>query len=162
MKFVFLFFHLLLLWTCAFADVQEVSYFTLLHAYLFIILTQSVGSDVLFSLSPLTTSMNLCIRLCSACKLLFFTLLLLSLWQNVRWVAWNLSLSILATFVNWKFTYAQHVSYFSLDNFYHSEKKCGEWHEICFHLSLLATFVNLCIHLCLQDKILCYLVFFQL
>ena len=42
MKFVLLFLHLLLLWTCTFADVQEVSYFSLLLAYLFIILTQSV------------------------------------------------------------------------------------------------------------------------
>ena len=38
------------------------------------------------------------------------------------------------------FPYPQGVSYFSfIHNFYRSVKKCGEWHEICFSLSPLAT-----------------------
>ena len=99
----------------AFADVQEVSYFSLLLIpYLFIILTQSVGSDVPFSLSPLATSVNLCIRICSVGKLLFITLLLLSLWPKSL-MTWNLffSFSTCYFYELVAFAYAQRVSYFS-------------------------------------------------
>ena len=114
MKFVFLSLHLLLLWTCAFAYAQRVSYFTMLIT--FIILTKSVVSGM---------------------KFVFLFLHLLLLWTCA-------------------FVYAQLVSYFSLfNNFYHSDKKCGEWHEICFPLSPFATSVNLCIRLFSVGKLLC-------
>ena len=184
----FLFLHLLLLWTCAFADVQEVSYFSLLHAYLFIILTQrwevmyfflflhllllwtcafanaqhvsyfsllsyfyhcdkkcGEWHEICFSLSPLATSMNLCIRLCSACKLLFITLLLLSLWpksvvSDMKFVFLFFHLLLLWTCA---FADVQEVSYFSLLHAYLFiilTQSVGS--DVLFSLSPLATSVN--------------------
>ena len=75
MKFVFLFLHLLLLWTSPFTYAQSVSYFSI-HLITFIILTKSVVSDInfVFSFFPLATSVNLCICWwCSGGELLFTT-----------------------------------------------------------------------------------------
>ena len=90
-EFVFLFFHLVLLWTCAFADAKPVSYFH--YFIIFIILTKSVVSDMNFvflSLHLLHTFVNLCTCLSSAGKLFSP---LLSLWQKVWWVTWILFFS---------------------------------------------------------------------
>ena len=143
--YFFLFLHLLLLWTCAFANAQHVSYFSLLCYFYHCDKKCGEWHEICFSLSPLATSMNLCIRLCSACKLLFITLLLLSLWPKVWWVTWNLlfSFSTCCFYELVAFPYPQRVSYFSwlLLSFWPKMW----WHEICFSLSRLATSVNLCI-----------------
>ena len=154
MKFVFLFLHLLLLWTCAFTYAQRVSYFALLHNFYHSDKKCGEWHEISFSLSPLATSVNLCIRLCSVGKLLFLAFIILtqSVVSDMKFVFLFLHLLLRWTCA---FAYAQGVSYFSpLHNFYHSDTKCGEWHAICFSHSLLATSVNLCIRLCSVGKLL--------
>ena len=153
MKFVFLFLHLLLLWTCAFAYAQRVSYFSLLDTFYHSDKKCGEWHEICFYLSPFATSVNLCIRLYSGGKLLFLTFIILTKcgeWHEICFLFLHLLLLWTCAFA-----YAQSVSYFSLlHDFYHSGKKCGEWHEICFHFSLFATFVNLCIRLCSGGKLL--------
>ena len=154
MKFVLLFLHLLLLWTCAFAYVQPVSYFSLLHNFYHSDTKCGEWHEICFSLSPFATSVNLCICVCSVGKLLFLTLIILtqSVVSDMKFVLLFLHLLLLWTCA---FAYVQPVSYFSLlHNFYHSDTKCSEWHEICFSLSPFATSVNWCIRLCSAGKLL--------
>ena len=153
MKFVFLILYLLLLWTCAFTYTQLVSYFSLLHNLSFSQKVWWVTWNLFFSLST-----------CYFCELVhslmhrryvtfhyFITFIILTQ-SVVSDMKFFLHLILMWTCT---FAYAQGVSYFSLPhNFYHSDKKCGEWYEICFSLSLLATSVNLCIHLCSVGKLL--------
>ena len=156
MKFVFLILYLLLLWTCAFAYAQLVSYFSLLYNLSFSQKVWWVTWNLFFSLST-----------CYFCELVhslmhrryvtfhyFITFIILtkSVVSDMKFVFLFLHLLLLWTCA---FAYAQEVSYFSLlHNFYHSDKKYGEWHEICFSLSPLATSVNLCIYFCSACKLL--------
>ena len=136
MKFVFLFLHLLLLWTCAFAYAQEVSYFSILHNFYHSAKKCGEWHEICFSLSPLTTFVNLCIPLCSGSKLLFLTFIILtkSVVSDMKFVF--LLFHLLLCERMHLLMYAQLVSYFSiLHNFYHSAKKSGEWHEISFSFS---------------------------
>ena len=155
MKFVFLFLHLLLLWTCAFAYAQPVSYFSLLHNFYHSDKKCGEWHEIFFSLSPFATSVNLCIRVCSDGKLLLLTFIILtqSVVSDMKFVLLFLHLLLLWTCA---FAYAQRVSYFAIFHiFYHSYTKCSEWHEICFSLSSFATSVNLCIRVCSACKLLC-------
>ena len=113
MKFVFLFLHLLLLWTCAFAYAQRVSYFAILHIFYHSDIKCGEWHEICFSLSPFATSVNLCIRVCSVGKLLFLTLIILtqSVVSDMKFVFLFLHLLLLWTCA---FAYAQRVSYFAL------------------------------------------------
>ena len=136
MKFVFLFLHLLLLWTCAFTYAQRVSYFSLLDTFYHSDKKCGEWHEICFYLSPFATSVNLCIRLYSGGKLLFLTFIILTKcgeWHEICFLFLHLLLLWTCAFA-----YAQSVSYLQyFITFNHFDTKCGELHEICFSLSSL-------------------------
>ena len=155
MKFLFLFPHLLLLWTCAFTYAKWVSYFSPLHNFCHSNKKCGEWHEIGFCFSPLATSWTCAFtyaQLVSHFSLITFIILTKGVASNMKFVFLFLHLLLLWTCT---LTFAQLVSFFSpLHSFYHSNKKCGEWHEICFSLSPLATSANLCIHLCSAGRLL--------
>ena len=158
-NFVFPFLHLLLLWTCAFAYTQSVSYFSILYTLLSFWLKVLLVAWIFFPflhLLLLWTCTFADVQEVSYFSLLFFMRTFLSFWHKVSEVMYFFLFLHLLLLWTCAFTNAQRVSYFSslLCYFYHSDQKCGEWHEICFSFFPLATSVNLCICWCSGGKLL--------
>ena len=139
---------MLLLWTCAFAYAQSVSYFSLLHNILPSDKMYDQWHEILFFSFPTCYFCELCITY--AQQVSYFSLLHNIYHSDNMYDQWHFSFSPLAPFVNLcDCLCAQRVSYFSLlHNIDYSDKMYG------LSLSPLATFVNVCICLCSASKLL--------